>query len=75
MTSRAPLLLLASALALSGGKGLPRGAEPRRQEACAAFGAGFVKLEGSDTCVKLGGAVRAEFGMTSAGRSSGSARP
>jgi hypothetical protein len=24
---------------------------------CAAFGAGFVKVEGSDTCVKVGGYV------------------
>jgi hypothetical protein len=24
---------------------------------CAAFGAGFVKVEGSDTCVKIGGAI------------------
>jgi hypothetical protein len=24
---------------------------------CAAYGAGFVKVEGTDTCVKLGGAV------------------
>jgi hypothetical protein len=26
---------------------------------CAAFGAGFVKVEGTDTCVKIGGAVSA----------------
>jgi hypothetical protein len=25
---------------------------------CAAYGAGFVKVEGSDTCVRIGGAVR-----------------
>jgi hypothetical protein len=24
---------------------------------CAAFGAGFVKVDGTDTCVKIGGAV------------------
>lgn len=24
---------------------------------CAAYGAGFVKVEGTDTCVKIGGAV------------------
>ncbi len=34
---------------------------------CAAFGAGFVKVEGSDTCVKVGGAVRVDVG--------GAARP
>ena len=33
---------------------------------CAAYGAGFVKLEGSDTCVKIGGAVGIGVG-TSAG--------
>jgi hypothetical protein len=33
---------------------------------CAAYGAGFVKLEGSDTCVKIGGAVGIGAG-TSAG--------
>jgi hypothetical protein len=25
--------------------------------ACAAYGPGFVKVDGSDTCVKLGGAI------------------
>jgi hypothetical protein len=29
---------------------------------CAAFGPGFVKLAGSDTCVKIGGAVSVEVG-------------
>ena len=33
---------------------------------CAAYGAGFVKIEGSDTCVKVGGAVSIGAG-TSAG--------
>jgi hypothetical protein len=27
---------------------------------CAAYGPGFVKVEGSDTCVKLGGGVRVD---------------
>ena len=27
---------------------------------CAAFGAGFVKVEGTDTCVKLGGSFRVD---------------
>ena len=34
---------------------------------CAAYGAGFVKAEGTDTCVKIGGAVSID-----AGRSTGS---
>jgi hypothetical protein len=29
---------------------------------CAAFGPGFVKLAGSDTCVKIGGAVSIDVG-------------
>jgi predicted secreted protein len=33
---------------------------------CAAYGAGFVKLEGTDTCVKIGGAVSIGVGGTSA---------
>ena len=30
--------------------------------ACAAYGPGFVKVDGSDTCVKLGGAISVEAG-------------
>ena len=30
--------------------------------ACAAFGPGFVKLDGSDTCVKIGGALSVGVG-------------
>jgi hypothetical protein len=29
---------------------------------CAAYGPGFTKVEGTDTCVKLGGAVSVEVG-------------
>jgi Porin subfamily len=29
---------------------------------CPAYGAGFVKVEGSGTCVKIGGVVRVEAG-------------
>lgn len=31
---------------------------------CAAYGPGFVKVDGSDTCVKLGGAVRVDGGVS-----------
>jgi len=34
---------------------------------CAAYGAGFVKLEGTETCVRIGGAVSVGAG-TSSGR-------
>ncbi|WP_257164559.1 porin [Bradyrhizobium sp. SRS-191] len=34
---------------------------------CASYGANFVRVEGTDTCVKVGGALRLETG-TSVGR-------
>ncbi|THD62534.1 MAG: hypothetical protein E7813_20385 [Bradyrhizobium sp.] len=36
--------------------------QPGAGNSCAAFGPGFVKLAGSDTCVKIGGAVRIDGG-------------
>ncbi len=35
---------------------------------CAAFGPGFVKVAGSDTCVKVGGAVRVDVGGSAGAR-------
>jgi hypothetical protein len=35
---------------------------------CAAYGAGFVKVEGSETCVKIGGAVSIGVGGATSGR-------
>ena len=35
---------------------------------CAAFGPGFVKVDGSDTCVKAGGAFRADVGGSAGSR-------
>lgn len=35
---------------------------------CAAYGAGFVKIEGSDTCVKVGGAVSIGAGVSGGSR-------
>ena len=71
MSARTASLLLASILTLSGGaKTLPRGlAEPSGSSGCESFGPGFVKAEGSGTCVKLSGAVRAEYGYTTSGAS------
>ncbi|MBR0871228.1 hypothetical protein JQ633_12725 [Bradyrhizobium tropiciagri] len=37
-----------------------------RSNPCASFGPGFVKVEGTDTCVKLGGAVSVGAGMSGA---------
>jgi hypothetical protein len=39
-----------------------------RSNSCAEFGPGFVRLEGSDTCVKIGGAIGIGGGVSSGGR-------
>jgi hypothetical protein len=36
--------------------------------ACAAYGPGFVKVEGTETCIKIGGAVSIGVGTSSDGR-------
>lgn len=44
----------------------PGAAKPQpalRSKACSAFGAGFVQIPGSDTCVKIGGYVTVEGGV------------
>ena len=35
---------------------------------CAAYGPGFVRLDGTDTCVKIGGAVGIGLGSSSGSR-------
>jgi hypothetical protein len=35
---------------------------------CAAFGPGFVRVDGTETCVKIGGAVSVGVGGSSGGR-------
>jgi hypothetical protein len=53
------------------GRGTPAKAKPAPAEAsqtgrpCPAYGPGFVRVEGSSLCVRVGGAVRAEFGKSS----------
>ena len=37
-------------------------------DACAAYGAGFVKVEGTGTCVKIGGAVSIGAGTSTGSR-------
>ena len=41
-------------------------------QACAAYGPGFVGLAGSDTCVRIGGHVRVEYGSGGGGTRNGS---
>jgi hypothetical protein len=36
--------------------------------ACAEFGAGFVKVEGTNTCMKIGGAISVGAGVSSGSR-------
>ncbi|MGY4479038.1 hypothetical protein [Bradyrhizobium sp. USDA 3364] len=70
------ILLPAAALAQQGdrrnfrtpppdaGKTLPS-KSATRSNPCASYGPGFVKVEGSDTCVKLGGGISVGAGMSS----------
>ena len=52
---------------LSSGRVLPlKGAGAGNS--CAAYGPGFVKLDGTDTCVKIGGAVGIGVGSSSGSR-------
>lgn len=43
----------------------PNAAPPKGSRPCPEYGAGFVRMEGSTFCVRVGGAVRAEFGKSS----------
>jgi hypothetical protein len=40
----------------------------RRAEPCAAFGPGYVRLPGSETCIRIGGDVRLDVGGGDIGR-------
>lgn len=75
-----PLLIAcvpAAVAAQTIGEPLPGKAQPRESYSrpspapakgarpCPEYGAGYVRIEGSSTCVRMGGAVRAEFGKSS----------
>ena len=56
-----------SGKAVPAGKLLPlKGATSANS--CAAYGAGFVKVQGTDTCVKIGGAVSIGAGTSTGAR-------
>jgi hypothetical protein len=40
----------------------------RSSHACAEYGAGFVRIEGTNTCMKIGGAISVGAGMSSGSR-------
>jgi porin-like protein len=42
--------------------------EPRSDNSCAAYGAGFVKIAGTNTCVKVGGSISVGAGGRIGGR-------
>jgi len=48
------------------GKALPV-KEPRSDYSCATYGPGFVKIAGTDTCAKVGGAVSVGAGSSVGG--------
>ena len=62
----AGLCLLASVTSLQA-RTVPKAVPSPKLQACDAMGPGFVRMEGSDTCVKLSGSVRVEFGKQSGG--------
>ena len=41
---------------------------PSSANACAEYGAGFVKIEGTNTCMKIGGAVSVGAGVSGGSR-------
>ena len=43
----------------------PAQASQAKARPCPEYGPGFVRIEGSSACVRVGGAVRAEFGKSS----------
>ena len=49
------------------GKVLPL-KRPSSANACAEYGAGFVRIEGTNTCMKIGGAVSIGAGVSSGSR-------
>ena len=54
-------LLLVAASGPAAARPLPKAEPAPRVRDCPEMGDGFVRLPGSDTCVKLGGSVRVEF--------------
>jgi hypothetical protein len=50
------------------GRLLPLKRPPETGNSCAAYGPGFVKVEGTSTCMKIGGAISVGAGSSSGGR-------
>jgi hypothetical protein len=56
-----------SGKATASAKSLPLKGTARTNQ-CAEYGAGFVKVEGSDTCIKIGGVIGIGGGVSVGGR-------
>lgn len=54
-------LVLALGACQASARSLPKAEPAPAVRACPEMGDGFVRLPGSDTCVKLGGSLRVEF--------------
>lgn len=69
------VLLIASLAALLTGSAasardltrMPRARDEPRRTGCEAYGPGFTRVDGTDTCVRLSGEVRAEVGIGGGG--------
>ena len=59
--------LLATALLSGPAATLPRAAADRHATGCEAFGPDFRRIEGTETCIRISGAVRAEAGLSTSG--------
>lgn len=67
---RAGILSLAAAMLVAGGAGArerPRPYEPSGR-ACPQYGAGFVEVPGTSTCIRISGRVRSDYVVTSGRR-------
>ncbi len=58
------MIAIAIATQAAAAKDLRRDAPPPKATGCEWAGPGFAKVDGSDTCVRVGGSVRAEYGAT-----------
>jgi hypothetical protein len=60
-----PLRLQKPDKAAASAKPLP---PKRSSNACAEYGAGFIRIEGTNTCMKIGGAIGVGAGVSSGAR-------
>ena len=63
-----PLRLDQAEKAATSAKPLPTRPGLMSRSGCATFGAGFLKVDGTDTCVKIGGAVSVGVGGAAGSR-------